>query len=135
MVEVTTVTTVNGGSGTIPVAQLGTGTPTGTKYLCADGTWKVPPGGGGGSAAVTAVTITAPYNSLEYSETVADANVTTSSLIIAYMGQTTSNDENEPSMDTLAVSASCEVDGSLILTVAGEAAFGGPIKLNYLVGG
>lgn len=32
---------------TIPVSQLGTGTPTGAKYLRDDGQWWVPPGGGG----------------------------------------------------------------------------------------
>lgn len=32
---------------TIPPSQLGTGEPTGYKYLCDDGVYKVPPGGGG----------------------------------------------------------------------------------------
>lgn len=31
----------------VPVAQLGTGTPTGSKFLRDDRTWQVPPGGGG----------------------------------------------------------------------------------------
>jgi hypothetical protein len=37
-------------SGTVPVARLGTGTPTATNYLAGDGTWKTPAGGGGGGA-------------------------------------------------------------------------------------
>lgn len=35
--------------GHIPVSDLGTGTPTGSKFLRDDGTWQSPPGGGGAS--------------------------------------------------------------------------------------
>lgn len=35
---------------TVPPAQLGTGTPTGSKYLRDDGVWTAPPGGPGGEA-------------------------------------------------------------------------------------
>lgn len=34
-------------SGVLPTANLGTGSPTGSKYLRDDGMWQVPPGGGG----------------------------------------------------------------------------------------
>jgi hypothetical protein len=37
-------------SGTVPVAQLGTGTPTGSKFLRDDSTWATPSGGPGGEA-------------------------------------------------------------------------------------
>ena len=37
-----------GATGLVPIAQLGTGTPTGSKFLRDDGTFQVPPGGGGG---------------------------------------------------------------------------------------
>jgi hypothetical protein len=36
------------GAGVIPIANLATGTPNGTKYIRDDGTLQVPPGGGGG---------------------------------------------------------------------------------------
>lgn len=152
--------------------QLGSGTPTGSKYLRDDLAWTVPPGGGGtpsdtvvsettagqaasagvadtfsrgdhthgtpaaagGSETVTAVTVTAPYNSLEYSETVADDGVTTASKILASLGQTTVDDENGAGMDDFTVSAACLADGNLTLTVWSDQPFGGPIKLNYLIG-
>ena len=41
-----------GASDVIPPAQLGIGTPTGSKYLKDDGTWSVPAGGGGGSGSL-----------------------------------------------------------------------------------
>lgn len=39
-----------GAGGLVPVAQLGSGTPDGTKFLRDDGTFAVPPGGGGGAS-------------------------------------------------------------------------------------
>ena len=36
------------GGGFVPITQLGTGTPTGLKFLRDDQTWQVPAGGGGG---------------------------------------------------------------------------------------
>lgn len=39
-----------GAGGLVPVAQLGSGTPDGTKFLRDDGTFAVPAGGGGGAS-------------------------------------------------------------------------------------
>lgn len=159
-------------SGYAGTGMLGSGSADGTKFLCGNQSWAVPPGGGGpatqitttdgptvldvgsitdgqylrrsgatviggnpgGSASVTAKTINSPYGVYEYSETFSDVGVSTSSKILAYLGQTSSDDENEPSMDDLAVSAYAPSNGNLTLTVSSEQPFGGPIKLVYLIG-
>jgi hypothetical protein len=53
MVDVINVSRSTTGGSTIPVAELGSGTPTGSKFLRDDGTWALPPSGEGGGPHAT----------------------------------------------------------------------------------
>jgi hypothetical protein len=93
------------------------------------------PGGGAGSVDIVAATINAPYESYDYSEVIIDATVTPASLILLGWGATSDDDENGPDMDDLTFKAVAGAGQFTAFIAAPEnQPFGGPIKLNYLVG-
>lgn len=90
---------------------------------------------GAGSVDIKAATITAPYDSYDYSEVVTDAAVTGSSQILMGWGATTVDDENTPDMEDISFQA---IPGTgqftAVITASNDNSFGGAFKLNYLVG-
>jgi acetylornithine deacetylase/succinyl-diaminopimelate desuccinylase-like protein len=94
-------------------------------------------GTGGGSADIKAATITAPYNVSEHSEVVVDATIPVGALIMLTWGATSPDDENQPDTETIAFEAVADPAGGQFtarISAANDQSFGGPFKLNYLVG-
>lgn len=93
------------------------------------------PSGGAGSVDIKAATITAPYESYDYSETVVDAAVSGASQLILSWGATTDDDENTPDMEDVNFSAVAGT-GNFVAKICSpnNNLFGGPFKLNYLIG-
>lgn len=104
-----------------------------TQFLRADGTWAAP--AASGSVDIKGTTITATYDSYDYSEVVTDAAVTSSSQILLGWGTTTVDDENTPDMESINFQA---IPGTgqftAVISSANDNSFGGVFKLNYLVG-
>lgn len=115
------------GTGTFEAISVGSGLSlSGGGVLSATG------GGGGGS--LTAVTVTAPYPSVEYTETVTDAACTPSSKVTVGWGNPTEDDENSPMMDSMQFLAR-PGSGSFTVSLASSdgSKFGGPFKLHYSI--
>lgn len=120
-------------SGTVPPAQLGTGAPTGSKYLRDDGTWQVPPGGGGATA-VKLTTVTLPNNTLDHEQTITDAEVSATSRITIWVAPHDDTDENGPeALDVIALYAR-PAAGSFVATLSLRTKAAGAIKLHYTIG-
>ncbi len=118
-------------NGVVPVSMLGTGTPTGSKYLRDDGQWWVPPGGSG-TFAITQAEIDfgeSPVPEAFFSIT--DANVTTSSKVlggIAYVAPT-GRDLDEVEMEPFNLNFS---GGSGVVNLWAQA-IEGPVTGKYKV--
>ena len=84
------------------------------------------------SLSIEEATITAPYGSHEYSETVAVVGASPSSKVIAGWGNHADGDENLPEADGLMVQATPSAD-AITFTVYGDQPFGGHLKLHYLL--
>jgi hypothetical protein len=89
--------------------------------------------GGVGSVAAAQVTITAPYSSREWSETVDAPGATAESKVFATWGLHEETDVNNPDADGLRIRAAPKSD-SITFTVYGNQPFGGPLRINYLLG-
>lgn len=81
------------GTTTIPVSALGTGTPTGSKFLRDDGTWQAPPGGG--SVTIGSASIAFVDGDTARRTTIADASVTATSKILLSITRPTVTDVND----------------------------------------
>lgn len=103
-----------------------------TTFLRADGSFAAPVGG---AASISTATITAPYDSLDYSETVTDAAIASSNKIILSWGATTDDDENTPDMEDINFSAVAGT-GNFVAKICSpnNNSFGGSFKLSYLIG-
>lgn len=119
-----------GGGGTGPPGPQGPQGDTGNQGPQGNTGNQGPPGA---SPEIKTTTITAPYDSLSYSEVIADAVVTAGSKIILSWGTTTPDDENTPDMLHLSFQAAAS-SGQFTATISSVQAFGGPIKLNYIIG-
>jgi hypothetical protein len=87
-----------------------------------------------GAASITALTTASvPYDSFEYEEVVVDAGVTALSQIMVTWGTVLDTDENGPLTERCHFGA-LPAAGSFTLTISSDEPFGGPFKLNYLVG-
>ena len=93
--------------------------------------------GGGGSADIQTATIAAPYDSYDYSEIIVDAAVTAASQIMLGWGATSVDDENTPDMEDINFAAVADPAGgqfTAYIASVNNNPFGGPFKLNYLLG-
>lgn len=107
------------------------GTGSTTTFYRSDGTQAAP--AGGGAVDIETATITATYPSRYYAETVTDADVSPASQIIVGWGNVTDADANSPHMDDFVFNA-VPGTGNFVVQVSSDRPFGGPIKLNYMVG-
>jgi hypothetical protein len=92
---------------------------------------------GGGSVDIKPATITAPYDSYDYSEIIVDAAVVAGSQIMLGWGATSVDDENTPDMEDINFAAVPDPAGgqfTAFISASSNNAFGGPFKLNYLLG-
>ena len=122
--------------GTIPVSQLGAGTPTGQKYLCDDGVWRVPPGGSG-SFSATEVEIDFSYPpQRSKSFTIMNATVTTNSkILVTQSGNApTGKNADDNEMDALTFSAVPGTGQFTLFATGVEGKVGGAFKVLYAVG-
>lgn len=106
--------------------------PGGTAtFLRADGAFASPVS----SPDIKAAVITAPYESYDYSEVVADAAVTAANQIILNWGAATDDDENTPDMEDVNFMAVAGTGNfTAKISTPNNNPFGGPFKLNYLIG-
>ena len=91
--------------------------------------------GGGGGAALTAATITVPFELQEQTVSVVDALATVSSKVMVLWGNTADTDENQPSSSNVTFSA-VGAAGSISVTVSDNGAemVGGVYKIIYILG-
>lgn len=84
-----------------------------------------------GAVAVSRETLTAPYNSREWSQTVSVPGVTPSTRVVATWGMHAETAENNPEADGLRVRAVPGL-GQITFTIYGSTGFGGPFVVHYL---
>lgn len=133
MVDVVNVSRAATGGSTIPASELGTGTPTGTKFLRDDGSWQVPPGGQG-AFAITEVEVDLSYPPIRTKTfTIVDAAVSTGSKIMASQSGNapTGKNADDNEMDPFMCSAT-PGNGQFTLILSGiEGRIAGPFKVLY----
>lgn len=134
------VLTEMGATDVIPIANLATGTPTGTKFVRDDGTLAVPAGGPGGSATWTGLQVDTGSTSKRSGRfTITDATITALTPVAVllaagpYTGKGTLADEAQmyPGITFAAVSAA----GSALVYWSAPygSAVKGYLKINYQV--
>jgi hypothetical protein len=118
-----------------PVTQRATANFTGGGVTVTDSGGKtvVSIPGAAGATDIRAATITAPYESYEYEQTVTDGDVTPASNVMLMWGSPTVDDENSPDMDDINF-RTISGTGSFTAIASSQDAFGGPLKLHYLIG-
>jgi hypothetical protein len=89
------------------------------------------------SIQIKSATVTVPRTNggrYEHSETMADADVTGSSVLSAYLAPHLNSDENSADMLSLQALTATAGDGTVTFNLAFNRKEAGPIKLNYLRG-
>ena len=122
--------------GYIPTSVLGSGTPTGTKFLKDNNTWAVPAGGGGG-ATLTETEVDFGYPPMKVkSFTITDASVTDSSKIMVSQsgGVPTGKGTGESELDSASFSAIAGTGQFTLIVTALDGKIGGTVKAFYLLG-
>ena len=120
----------------IPPANLGSGTPSGSKFLRDDGVWAATPVGGG-SASISEVTLDfgqSPTMAKTFSFEDAGA-VTSSRIVMAPASPADGRSLDEMEMDAITCSAVCMADGIVsVVATAHPGPVTGQYKFNYLLG-
>ena len=122
--------------GYIPTSVLGSGTPTGTKFLKDNNTWAVPAGGGGSATlAETEVDFSYPPQKAK-SFTVTDAAITPSSkIMVSQSGAVpTGKGIGESELDSASFSAIAGTGQFTLIVTALDGKIGGTVKAFYLLG-
>ena len=122
----------------IPIANLATGTPDGTKFIRDDGTLATPPGGGGSSFALTQVEVdlgSVPRTSGSFSITsvglTASKAVSIQQAVGPYTGKGTLADETE--MDMLIVTGVTTSTTNINCYWNSPTFVKGNFKFNYII--
>lgn len=118
----------------VDATSLGSG-GTSTDFLRKDNTWATP-SGGPGTIDVKTVTLRPDNYTLEYTNTITDATVSTSSQVLIGWGNPDDTADNTPDMCSDVMFRAVPLTGQLRITIytLSNNLFGGNFIINYIVG-